>query len=378
MDFAATLSTHPEPAVAAGEILGEIRDKLTAAPDLAVVFSSGGQIGSLPEMVDATHCLLMPHTLLAVTASGTIAGAEEVETGNSFSVWAGQTGDLTAVRLEMIPGSEPIIAGLPTFIEPGSILVLCAEPFTFDVTRLIAKLETDHPGVLLCGGIASAANAPGINRLWLDENEFSDGAVGVIFPPGVATPMVSQGCRPIGRPWVITAGNTNIIRSLGGAPALTRLRETVAALDPVARRLASRGLQIGFAASDHHDDPRQGDFLIRGIQGADSSTGAVAVGALVQVGQLVQFQLRDPAVASEDLTTIMAREKLSRKAEAALLFTCNGRGTHMFAVPNHDAAIVSDYVGSAVGGMFCAGELGPVAGHNAVHTFTATALLFGR
>jgi small ligand-binding sensory domain FIST len=29
-----------------------------------------------------------------------------------------------------------------------------------------------------------------------------------------------------------------------------------------------------------------------------------------------------------------------------------------------------------VAGMFCAGELGPIAGRNAVHAFTATGLVF--
>ncbi len=67
-----------------------------------------------------------------------------------------------------------------------------------------------------------------------------------------------------------------------------------------------------------------------------------------------------------------------RQAAAALVFTCNGRGTNLFTTPNHDAALVGQLLDtSAVAGMFCAGELGPVGGHNFLHGFTASVALFG-
>ena len=59
------------------------------------------------------------------------------------------------------------------------------------------------------------------------------------------------------------------------------------------------------------------------------------------------------------------------------MFTCNGRGTHMFDVPNHDAVILSDLLGGMpVAGFFAAGELGPVGGKNFLHGFTASMELF--
>ena len=58
------------------------------------------------------------------------------------------------------------------------------------------------------------------------------------------------------------------------------------------------------------------------------------------------------------------------------MFTCNGRGAQMFGDAHHDAAIVHGRLGGAVAGMFCAGEVGPVAGRNALHGFTASVALF--
>lgn len=376
MKFAASLSTHPEPAVAAGEVIGELTEALTELPDLALVFVSGKRVASLPEIVDAVHSLVMPHTLLAVTACGTLGGAQEVETGDSVSVWAGCPGQLTPIRLEVLPGLEPIITGLPTTIEPGSVLLLLAEPFTFDPVALTHKLELDYPGVLLCGGIASAGG-PGANRLWLDDAEFSDGAVGVIFPPGVAAPMVSQGCRPIGQPWVVTESRGNIVEKLGNDTAMSRLKTTLEELDDDTRQLAANGLLLGIVAADQAEEPEVGDFLVRGIQGGDSKTGAIAVGAEIEVGQLVQFQIRDVENSTDDLAQaiVSARRAGDYQSEAALVFTCNGRGIAMFGKPNHDAQTISELIHGPVAGMFCAGELGPIAGRNAVHTFTATALL---
>ena len=63
-------------------------------------------------------------------------------------------------------------------------------------------------------------------------------------------------------------------------------------------------------------------------------------------------------------------------AAGALLFTCNGRGAHMFDVPDHDATTIGDMLDAPVGGFFCAGEIGPVGGRNFLHGFTATMAIF--
>jgi small ligand-binding sensory domain FIST len=91
------------------------------------------------------------------------------------------------------------------------------------------------------------------------------------------------------------------------------------------------------------------------------------------VGSTVQFQVRDAASADQDLHALLS----GRAARGALVFTCNGRGRRLFGTPDHDAIVVGDLLGtSAVAGMFCAGELGPVGGRNAAHGFTASIAIF--
>ena len=61
----------------------------------------------------------------------------------------------------------------------------------------------------------------------------------------------------------------------------------------------------------------------------------------------------------------------------ALLFTCNGRGRRMFGVADHDASTIEELLGGIpLAGFFAAGEIGPIAGRNALHGFTASMALF--
>ena len=133
------------------------------------------------------------------------------------------------------------------------------------------------------------------------------------------------------------------------------------------------GLHLGLVVDEHKAEFERGDFLVRNVLGGDRESGALVVGDEIAVGQTVQFHVRDAAAADEDL-----RELLSGvDASAVLLFTCNGRGQHLFGVPDHDAGVVDQLLGPLpVAGAFCAGEIGPVGGRNFLHGFTASLALF--
>jgi small ligand-binding sensory domain FIST len=174
------------------------------------------------------------------------------------------------------------------------------------------------------------------------------------------------------------AGEGNVISELASKPAIERLGEAIAALEHREQALAAQGLLLGIVIEENKPEYRRGDFLVRPIIGADREAGTIAVGERVRVGQIVRMHVRDGASADEDL-----RAALRLQAEAlgtappagALLFTCNGRGSHMFDVPDHDAGAIEDTFGVPAAGFFCAGEIGPVGGRNFLHGFTATIAL---
>ena len=66
-------------------------------------------------------------------------------------------------------------------------------------------------------------------------------------------------------------------------------------------------------------------------------------------------------------------------AHGALVFTCTGRGSALFGVPDHDAVTIVDAldVAGGRGTWSCAGEIGPVGGANHSHTMSTSVLLLG-
>jgi small ligand-binding sensory domain FIST len=200
--------------------------------------------------------------------------------------------------------------------------------------------------------------------------------VGAWLGPGVKIDtVVSQGCRPIGNPYVVTRAERNVIYELAGRPALERLLEMASSgsIPEGDVALVNQGLHLGQVIDEHRDRFERGDFLVRNVLGADRENGAIAVGDVVEVGRTVQFHVRDAGTADEDL-----RLALGGRGEAAgaLLFTCNGRGQRLFGEPDHDAGVFDEQVGAPVAGFFAAGEFGPVGGRTFVHGFTASLALF--
>jgi small ligand-binding sensory domain FIST len=177
----------------------------------------------------------------------------------------------------------------------------------------------------------------------------------------------------------VTRAERNVLLELAGAPALSRLAEVVDAL-PVGRRgAAARALQLGVVVDEYADEHVRGDFLVRGILGADEATGAVAVGDVVEVGRTVRFQVRDAGAAAEDLAALLppGGGEGAAGTRGALLFSCATRRT-LLGRPDHDVQAVRDrFGGAAVAGLLAAGEIGPVGGRNHLHGRSASVLALG-
>jgi small ligand-binding sensory domain FIST len=216
-----------------------------------------------------------------------------------------------------------------------------------------------------------------MNRLVHDDRVVSGGAIALLCSDDVPVrPIVSQGCRPVGKPLTVTRAERNLVYELAGRSAMTRLQELVAAASDDERALMRHGMHVGLVVDEHKLEFGRGDFLVRNVLGADQRSGALAIGEHVDVGTTVQFHVRDAGAADEDLRALLADV---HAADAALLFTCNGRGTHMFAQQHHDAGTIEELLGAVpLAGAFCAGEIGPVGGRNFLHGFTASVAVFER
>ena len=376
--FGAALSEHPTASFAVGEVVGSVIEQVGESPDMALVFVAGHDSADFVDIADAIRTLLSPAVLVGATAVGVVGGDLEAEDGPAISLWAGRVGEVEAVRLETVRAPEgTAVVGMPDAAADGArTLVLLTDPFSFPVDALTKASNAQYPHLRIVGGVASRPGGPGANRLVLDGRVHDDGAVGVLLPAGLDEfTVVSQGCRPVGQPFIVTSSEDNLIQGLGMRPPLERLQDLVAEADDDERALLASGLHMGVVVDETASEFGRGDFLVRGVLGADQASGGLRIGDRAPVGTTVQFHVRDAATASEDLDALLE----TVDADAALVFTCNGRGQRLFDERHHDASRVAEAVRRGpVAGMFCAGEVGPVGGHNHVHGFTASVLfLFG-
>lgn len=376
--------------------------------DLAVLFVSHHFAKRYAEVAALVREAAPHGTLVGCTAGGVIGGGREVEQRSGLSLTAASLPSvaITPLALEASflpdadagPGAWHEAIGVAP--EPTPHFVILADPFSFPAEDLLAGLDFAYPRSAKIGGLASGARQPGGNALYLGApgaaaaagvevgatsataaRVLRSGAVGVALSGNVAVDtVVAQGCRPIGRPMRVTRCEGNVLIELEGEPPLKTIREIVISLPDEDRRIASHALFLGVVTNELLPEPGPGDFLIRNLVGLDPEHGAIAIGDHLRNGQIVQFHLRDPRAAAVDLGSVLDRfagGSPAPEARGALLFSCLGRGVHLFGRPDHDTDIFRSRVGDIpLGGFFCNGEIGPVGGTTYLHGYTSAFGIF--
>ena len=387
LKFAAALSIAPESRAAVEEACSQALADLSATPDLAVIFLSRHFAADADRLAPAICSLLGTEHVLGCTGESIVGTSREVEDEPAVSLFLAHWPkvSLRPFHLEFERTREgDVFAGWPDDLAGDwpkeSFLLVLADPFSFPADFLLERLNEDRPGISAIGGMASGGHSPGENRLILGRHTYPEGAVGaLVHGPVRLRTVVSQGCRPIGQPFVVTKAERNIIQQLGGKPALIQLKQIFDELPTRDQVLVQRGLHVGRAMSEYKDHFEQGDFLVQNVIGIDPQTGAIATGGYIRAGQTVQFHVRDQESADGELKQMLGGVKSAAGSAPAggLLFTCNGRGTRLFKEPHHDAAAIDKLLGQIpLAGFFAQGEIGPVGGQNFIHGFTASVALF--
>lgn len=346
-----------------------------AQVDLVLVFVSPHHAEAYTK-IPALLAARFPRAQIAgCSAGGVIGGGRESEGRPALSLTAAT---LPGVAVRPLRFEDD--AALPAPELNPQFLIL-ADPFSSDADALIEMLDARYPDAKKIGGLASGGGSPGSNALFLEGQAHDEGAVGLAFDGDIRVEtIVAQGCRPIGQPMAITRCDRNVVLELNGRPPVSVLQELSATLSADDRRLFRTALQVGIEMTGDRVEYKAGDFLIRNLMGADPETGAVAIGAIPRRYQALQFHLRDARTAEEDLAACLARyrEESGGAAPAgALLFSCLGRGAHLFGRPNHDSDLFRERIGPVpVGGFFCNGEIGQVGGTTFLHGYTSSFGLF--
>jgi small ligand-binding sensory domain FIST len=390
MEFFESLSEREETTEALTEILAELTGRFSSRPpDLGFLFFSRQHSEGIEAAVSRIREATGVTTLLGCTGESIIGGGREVERSASVSLWLGSLPGVKITSFDIDCERTPDGFSFPltpetAFRDAGenACVLLLGEPLSMPVDVYLRRLNEDHPGLPVVGGMASGATGPDENLLLHNDRLRTCGAVGVVLSGDVKVrTVVSQGCRPVGKPLVVTACDRNSMQKLGGRPALACIQELFTSLTPEDRLLFQRAPHIGVVMNESQHAFGPGDFLIRNVIGVDPDKGTIFVGDYLRRGQTVQFHVRDGEAASLDLKTLLektAGNGLAGTAQAALMFCCNGRGTRLFDTPNHDIDTVLDQLGEIpVSGFFAQGELGPVGDRNHLHGFTTCVVIFG-
>ena len=389
MKWASAISEESNLQGALNECAESIRGQLGEKPRLAVAFVSPHyqadyqQVGALlSEFLESEHTF-------GCSGGGIIGAGHEVEQRPALSVTAAT---MPGVNIEVFhldgdnlpdldagPDKWQELVGVTEGQEPQ--FVLLADPFSFPVQNLIMGLDFAFPSAAKIGGLASGAQRPGDNALFLDGAVHSSGAVGLALHGNIVVDtVVAQGCRPIGKTMRITSSRRNVLAELDGHPPMAVLQDLFRSLPERDRQLMGHSLFLGVVMDELLDNPVQGDFLIRNVVGMDQRTGSLAIGEMLKEGQLVQFHLRDAETSAQDLTFVLERyaaENRENEVPGALLFSCLGRGQYLYGRPNHDTDIFREKLGEVpLGGFFCNGEIGPVGGTTFLHGYTSSFGLF--
>jgi small ligand-binding sensory domain FIST len=256
-----------------------------------------------------------------------------------------------------------------------------ADPFHMDAEAWLRSWDEAYRPLPVVGGLASSDYSDQRTQVYLNGDVFDEGGVAVAVGGDIAlASVISQGCTPIGDTWTITRAEQNFIHEIGNRPAYEVLAETFGQLSPEKQRKARGNLFVGLVTNEYLDEFHRGDFLIRNLIGADPKSGTIAVGAFPRAGQTMQFQHRDAAAGTEDISVLLQRagQRLSGKPiYGACLCSCNGRGHRLFGQPSHDARHVQQEFGPiGLAGFFCNGEIGPIGDKNFLHGYTASVALF--
>jgi len=355
-----------------------------AKADLAIVFATLNYQTEYEHLYQAVHSNANCDELIGCSGMSVLTSAGEFEEEPTLAVMVIRSDQLSAVsfsaRGTAAEVSEQIQKDIQSGRDDDSLLVIFPDVRTVNPAELVKHIGDDGTELPLVGAAVSGDATGAQMYHWRGEEATEGGLTGILLTGDFNTEIgVAQGCQPVGRPREVTRAEGRVIFELDDEPALENFKGTLQLLTQEDIRRSGGTVFVGIAMDPENRNPIRGDFLIRNLVGINEEHDALAVSEEVTEGQLVQFHLRNPNAAAEEIQVILTRlaEKTRQHPPAfGLYFNCLGRGKGLYGVANHDISVIQEkFPGLPVIGFFGNSEFAPIGGRNFAHAYTGVFVL---
>ena len=381
--FADGLAVGSDLVEAAEHAVGQALSRLSGPADLVCFFICGDDPEDVARAGQAAMKLAPEAHVIGCSATGVIGDGQGVELTPAVSAWAAtlEGARLTTFTLETLTAEDRfVVVGLPERGGDDHVAVLLADPYTFPTDAFVERSVDVLGDLPLIGGLANGLQGRGSVRLFADGEIYTEGAIGVLLsgPVKIST-VVSQGCRPIGPAWWSPRSEENLLHELAGQPALARLEDIVSDLRrgrPRARRLAACRSAWPWTST-----PNATTAAISSSAESSASTPSArpwpSATSSRSAGPCASRCATPPPPTRTCTTCSTPTVKSSAGWTGRCCSPATGGARPCSARPTTTPVALRDTLGPiGVAGFFAAGEIGPVAGHNHVHGFTASILVF--
>lgn len=355
-----------------------------AKADIAIVFATINYQTEYEQLYQAVHANASCEELVGCTGMSVLTSAGEFEEEPTLAVMVLRGEQLSAVSFtaqgtESEVG-EQIHESIQTELRDGSLLVIFPDIRAVNPAELINHIGDDGASLPVVGAAVSGDGTGAQMYHWQGTKATEGGVAGLLLSGNFSTEIgVAQGCQPIGKPREVTKADGRIIFELDGEPALENFKGALQLLTQDDIRRSGGTVFVGIAMDDTNENPTRGDFLIRNLVGINEQHAAIAISEEVKEGQLIQFHLRNPLAAAEEIQVIIAQlaEKTQEQPPAfGLYFNCLGRGKGLYGAANHDISVIQEkFPGLPVIGFFGNSEFAPIGGRNFAHAYTGVFVL---
>ena len=320
--YASALSEHPDPAQAAAEVTAEVLERLGPVPELAVLFVTPPHRDAVDDIADVVRAVLRPVTLLGAAAVAVLGAQTRSRTDARCLAVRRPAWFTRGPRPPRRRTSRGRVADRRSSRPRSPASGRCCWSLTRSRSQSTPCWNSwprpTGPGGRGRHGVGGkpTGRQPAACRR---RRRYTDGAIGALLTDDVSPQaVVSQGCRPIGHPYIVTRADGHMLHELGGRPALERSDLHVERLPPATATSPSRVC----TAVSSSTKPKTSS------NAATSSSVACSApivppaqwrwATALPVGSTVQFQVRDAASADEDLHAVLVRTCRRRCARVHL------------------------------------------------------------